>query len=228
METIIQEIEDRAVRGKKVKALRRAGITPANIYGHGIESRAVQANTDALEKTLAKAGYTQLITLKNPADKDRRVLLKDLQRDILSSQLLHVDFHQVKLTDKVKVSIPIIFEGEAKASRRNDLNVLEYLNSIDVECLPTEIPENITVNISELAEAGDRLLVSDLTLDDRISVSTHQDDILIAVSQAKMEAEVEEIEEVEAEEAVEEEAVAETEAEAEKPAEAEAEEQSEE
>ncbi len=194
MENIIQEIETRIITGKKVKVLRRAGITPANIYGPGIESQAVQANSADLEKTLSKSGYTQLITLKRPADKDRQVLVKDLQRDILTGQLLHVDFHQVSLTEKVKVSVPIIFKGEARASRRNDLNVLDHLNSIEVECLPTEIPESVTIDISKLAEAGDRLFVSDLIVVEKISILTRADEILVSVSQARIEEKIEEVE----------------------------------
>ena len=218
METLTQEIENRSMTGKKVKALRRAGITPANIFGHGIESHSIQANTVTLEKTLARAGGTHLITLKNPSDKDRQVLVTGIRKDPITGKLLHVDFHQVSLKDKVKVAVPLVFEGETKASRRNDLVVLENLNSIEVECLPTEIPENITIDISELAEAGDRLLVSDLILDEKITVLTNPDDMLIAVSQAR--AEVEEVVEEAAEAEV-------TEAEATAPAEAAPEEQSE-
>ena len=97
-----------------------------------------------------KAGKTQLVTLKNPADSDRKVLIKKIQRDPLSRRLLHVDFHQVSLTDKVKIAVPLVFEGEARASRRSELVVLENLNAVDVECLPTEIPENITMGDSRV------------------------------------------------------------------------------
>ncbi len=199
MEAIIQEIENRTITGKKVKSLRREGITPANIYGHGIESHSIQAETATLKKTIAHAGGTQLITLKNPAEEDRQVLIKRAQKDPLTGELLHVDFHQVSLKDKVKVAVPLIFKGETRASRRNDLVVLENLNSIEVECLPTEIPENITIDISELAEAGDRLLVSDLILDEEITVLTNPDDMLISVSQARAEVEEGEEEAAEAE-----------------------------
>ena len=189
MATIEQEIQDRAVTGKKVKTLRRAGVTPANIFGAGMESHAVQVETAVLEKTLMKAGKTQLITLKNPADKDRQVLIKKIQRDPVSRKLLHVDFHQVSLKDKVKIAVPLVFEGEARASRRSDLLVLENLNSVEVECLPTEIPESITIDISELTEAGDRLSVSDLVVEEQITILNDPDDILISVSHAKAEEE---------------------------------------
>jgi large subunit ribosomal protein L25 len=191
MKTLQQEVENRSITGKKVKSLRRAGITPANIFGAGIESHSIQADTVTLLKTLVKAGGTQLITLKNPSDKDRKVLIKGIHVDPLTDKLLHVDFHQVSLKDKVKVAVPLVFEGEAPASRKKDLVLLENLNSIDVECLPTEIPENIVVDISGLAEAGDRLLVSDLPIDEKITVFTHEDELVASVSQAKVVEEVE-------------------------------------
>jgi large subunit ribosomal protein L25 len=201
MATIIQKIQTRTVIGKKVKTLRRSGITPANIYRAGFESLAVQGDTTLMEKTLSKAGKTQLVTLQNPDDSDRQVLIKKIQRDPLSRQLLHIDFHQVSLKDKVKIAVPLIFEGEARASRRSDLLVLENINAIDVECLPAEIPENITVDISELTEAGDRLTVEDLVIDEKIAILNDPEDILISVSYAKAEEEFGEEEEGEAAEA---------------------------
>ena len=199
MASISQQIEIRTTKGKKVKRLRREGVTPANIFGAGLESESVQANTIALEKTLNRAGYTQLITLQSTSGGDRRVLVKDIQRDPLTGQLLHVDFHQVKLTDKVRVSIPLVFEGEAPASRRKDLLLLENANSIDVECLPTENPERITIDISKLAEAGDRILAGDVPLDEKMTLLTDPEEFLIAVSQARMEEEIEVVEEEEVE-----------------------------
>lgn len=189
MAIIEQEIQDRTIIGRKAKALRRLGITPANIYGAGIESRAIQAETSLLEKTLTKAGKTQLVTLKNPDDQDRQVLIKKIQRDPVSRKLIHVDFHQVSLKDKVKIAVPLVFEGEARASRRSDLVVLENLTSIEVECLPTEIPEHISVDISELADAGDRLTAGDLTVEEKITILNDPEDILISVSHAKAEEE---------------------------------------
>ncbi len=191
METITLEIKDRTITGKKVKILRRDGMIPANIYGPGIESHSIQTYTADMEKTLLRAGGTQLVTLKNPSDNERKVLIKRAQRDPLSGRLLHVDFHQVSLKDKIKVSVPLAFEGESRATRRNDLILLENLNAIEVECLPTEIPEKLIIDISGLEEAGDRLLASDLVIDANIVMLTNPEDILISVSQAKAE-EVEE------------------------------------
>lgn len=202
METIVQEVKDRTIVGRRVRALRKMGVTPANIFGPGLESRSIQAETADLEKTLSQAGGTHLITLKNPSDEDRKVLVKGIQRDTITGKLLHVDFHQVSLKDKVRVSVPLVFEGEAPATRRKELVFLENLSSIEVECLPTEIPGNISVDVSGMAEAGDSITVGQLSVDSRVTIISSPDDTVARVSLAKVtEIEEEVEEEVEAEEA---------------------------
>lgn len=158
-----------------------------------------------------------MITMKIPSYKrDRRVLVKNVQRNSITGRLLHVDFYQISMTEKLKVVVPIIFDGVAPASSRNDFVVLENLTSVEVECLPADIPENIHVDITGLAEAGDHILVSDLIVDEKVTLLTSSDDIIASVSLAKIAAELEEMEEeVVAEEAEVEGAAAEAEAEAE-------------
>ena len=211
METLVHEVETRTILGKKVKALRRSGITPANIFGHGIDSVSIQSNTFDLEKLISKAGGTRMITLKNPAFKrDRRVLIKSVHRDAITGKLIHVDFYQVSMKDKLKVEVPLVFQGEAPASRRKDLVLLETMGSVEVECLPTDIPENIPVDISELSEAGDHILVGNLVIDGKVTLLTNAEDIIAKVDHVKA-AEIieeEEVEEVEGEEAAEAEAAA--------------------
>lgn len=204
METKMLKVENRMTLGKKVNALRREGITPANVFGHGIESQAIKVDAVEMEKILAKAGATHMITLNDVSSKgDRRVLIKGVQRDPITRKLLHVDFYQVRMKDKVKVEVPLVFQGESPASGRKDLVLLENLRSVEVECLPSDIPESIAVDLSKLAQAGDHLLVSDLTLNDNITVLTSSEEVIARVIRTKA-AEVAEVAEVagEGEEAV--------------------------
>lgn len=196
METLQQLVETRTVLGKKVRALRRAGMTPANVYGSKVDSVAIQVDTANMEKLLSLAGRTRMITMKIPSYKrDRRVLVKNVQRNSITGKLLHVDFYQVSMTDKLKVVVPIVFDGVAPASSRNDFVVLENLNSVEVECLPADIPENIHVDISGLVDAGDHILVSNLIVDEKVTLLTSLDDTVASVSLAKIAAELEEMEE---------------------------------
>lgn len=195
----MQEVEKRTIFGKKVKALRRSGVTPANVFGHGIESIAIQVETAEIEKLIRQAGGTRMIQLKNPSfTQEHSVLVKHVQRDAISGKLLHIDFYKVSMEDKIKVGVPIIFEGESPASRRKELVLLEIIGSVEVECLPTDIPENIVVNRESLADAGDHILVGDIALDDKVSMLTSPEDVIAKVEHAKT-AEIEEAAEEEGE-----------------------------
>ncbi|MDY6911732.1 MAG: 50S ribosomal protein L25 [Chloroflexota bacterium] len=192
-ETLVQEIENRTAMGKKVKALRRVGMIPANIFGRGTESKAIQLNTHEAESILVKAGGTQMITLKNPStQEDCMVLVKGVQRDPISGKLFHVDFYRVRMEDKIKVEVPLIFGDDAPASQRKDLVLLENMYSVEVECMPVDIPENISVDMSKLAEAGDHVLVGDLSISEKLTILTNPDDVIARVSVVKQVAEEEE------------------------------------
>lgn len=199
MDPIALEAEKRATLGKKVKALRRDGITPANIFGHSIGSQAIQVKTEEVEKVLAKAGATHMIMIKGPSFKrSRRVLTKGVQRDAITGKLLHIDFHQISMKDKVRVEVPLVFQGESPASHRKDLILLENLRSVEVECLPSDIPANIEIDLTKLEEAGDHILISDLGLGDNVTILTRSDDVVARVEFAKVvEVEEEEVEELE-------------------------------
>ena len=198
MDPIVLEAEKRMKVGKKVKALRREGITPANIFGNKAASVAIQIDTVEVEKVLAKAGATHMIMIKGPSfKKSRRVLTKGVQRDPLSGKLLHIDFHQVSMKDKVKVVVPLVFVGDSPVTRRKDLLLLENLSSVELECLPGAIPENLEVDVTKLEEAGDSILVGDLVLAEGVVVLTNAEDAMVRISVAKVMEEAAEAVEVE-------------------------------
>lgn len=219
MESIVLDVKKRTVLGKKVKDLRRQGITPANVFGGGIESQSIEMVTAEAEKVLAKAGSTHLVTLKEGGSKtQRRVLAKRVQRDAITGELIHVDFHQVRMKAKVKVEVPLAFEGDSPAYSRKDLLLFEESHSVEVECLPGDIPESIVADVSSLAESGDQLLVKDLQLSGEVTILTSPEMIVARVAPAKkaeVEKAPEEEEAVAEEEAVEEPAVEESESAAE-------------
>lgn len=200
MEIMELEVENRTTLRKKVKALRRSGMTPANIFGHAIESQAVQVNTAKAEKVLRRAGSTHMIALKSPSWQNiHRVLVKNVQRDPISGRLFHIDFYEVRMEDKVKVEVPLLFQGESPAAQRAGLVLVQNLRAVEVECLPGDIPENIAVDLSRLAQAGDHILVGSLKVDG-LTILTHPEEMIARVARARA-AEVREAA-VEVEEAV--------------------------
>jgi len=210
MDKIELEVTNREILGKKVKHLRRQGITPVHLFGHGIESLALQCDTDELEQVLSQAGYTGLIGLKlDKEKKPRTVVVREFDRDWRRGKLLHVDFYQVKMEEKIKLEVPVVLVGEAPALKSKD-NMLEHeLEALTIECLPAKIPASVEVDISSFTEPGQAIRIKDIALDKDITVLNDPELVVVKISWRpveKVEEEVVEVveEEVEAEEAVEE------------------------
>jgi large subunit ribosomal protein L25 len=209
MDKIELEVTNREILGKKVKHLRRQGITPVHLFGHGIKSLALQCDTGELEQVLAKAGHTGLIGLKlGKEKKPRTVVVREFDRDWRRGRLLHVDFYQIKMEEKIRVEVPIVLVGEAPALKSKD-NMLEHeLETLSVECLPAKIPANVEVDISSFTEPGQAIRVKDIALDKDIAILNDPELVVVKISWRPVEKVEEELVEV-VEEAVEAEKVVE-------------------
>ena len=182
MDQLNLKANNREVSGKGVRFLRRQGITPLHLFGHGVESLALQAETTTVEKSISQAGETRLIYLT--VDKERKarpVLVREIQRDPLSRRLIHVDFYQVKMDEKVEVEVPIILVGKAPALDVKGNVIQQELESLTVEAFPDKIPTHISVDVSSLAEVGHLIRVSDIKVESGIDISTHADRVIVTV-----------------------------------------------
>ena len=177
------KVANRGILGKKVKHLRRQGITPVHVFGHGIESLALQCDARELERVLSQAGQARLINLKLAKEKKpRTVVVREFDRDWRKGQLVHVDFYQVKMEEKIRVEVPVVLLGEAPALKSKE-NMLEHeLGAFTVECLPAKIPNNIEVDISSLTELDQAIRVKDITLDKDITVLNNPDLVVAKIS----------------------------------------------
>jgi len=190
MEGLTIEAEKRNILGKKTSVLRRQGITPAHLFGHGLESLALECDTAKLNRLIARAGRTRLIALGIKGDKEaRNVFIKEIQRDACSGELLHVDFHQVKRTEKVRVEVPIVLVGEAPAMKGKGHNLIQSLTSLSIECLPDKLPPQIEVELSPLEEVGQTIYVRDIPLSPDITVHTDPDQMVVRISEIRVEKE---------------------------------------
>lgn len=223
MDTVKLEAEPRSVLGKKVKLLRRASLVPANMYGHGRDSVALQLSEKHVTQRITRASRSTLFSLSLNGGEPETVLVKEVQRHPTSGRVLHVDFYQVAMTEKLKASVPLHFMGDAPAVKQFNGSLLHNLTTVDVESLPGDLPAVIEVDVSGLATLEDTLHVSDLQVPDGVEVLTGPDELIAkVVPPAAAEEEVVEAEEAAAEEAAE--AVAEGEQPAEAAAQPEAEE----
>ena len=202
MEQIELQATTREMFGKKVRFLRRQGVIPIHLFGHNVESVALQCDAAQLQRVLAQAGKTRLINLKlDEAKRPRNVVVREVQRDLRTGGVLHVDFYQLRMAEKIKVDVPIVLVGEAPALKSKENTLSQELNSLTVECLPKQIPANVGVDLSPLTEAGQAIRVKDLVLDEEVTILNNPEVLVVKVSLRPREKVVEEVVAEEAEEA---------------------------
>jgi len=154
---------------------------------------------------------TRLISLEIENDKHpRNVFIREIQRQASTGDLIHVDFYQVRKTERMKAEVPIILVGEAPVMKVRGRSLMQTLNSLSIECLPDKIPPQIEVDLSPLQEVNQSIYVRDITLNPDITVNTDLNQLVVKASEA-VTRKAEEIEEVVEEEAAEVKAEAETE-----------------
>jgi len=183
MDKLELALTNRDILGKRVRFLRRQGITPAHLFGHGIESMALQGDTAKIEKLLAQAGKAKLINLKlDKEKKPRLVLLREFQRGPIRGELLHIDFFQVKSKEKITVEVPIVLLGEAPALDTTGNTLMQELDTLTVECLPAKIPAEIELDISSLTEPEQMIRVKDIKLGRGITILNDPDLAVVKIS----------------------------------------------
>lgn len=191
MEKLAIHATTRKVLGKKVKTLRNTDITPIHVFGRGIESLALQAETPAMEKLLKQAGSTHLIALAVDKHKEpHNVMISNVQRNSISGRLIHVDFHEIQMGELITVSIPLRFVGDSPAAKSKSVSLLRNTSSIRVQCLPANIPLNIPVDITHLADVGDSVFVKELKIPKDVTVLEEPEELVIRVYRPRVEVEV--------------------------------------
>lgn len=167
------KLDVREVHGKKVARLRKEGLTPGVVYGHGIEPLAVQADAGELRKVVAHAGKHTPVSLTGV--KRRIAMIKSVDYDPTKhGAIRHVAFHAVKADEPVHAEVPIRLVGEGEsAAEKAGLVVLQAIDKIEVKALPMELPDALEVSIVELADAGDKITVGDITLPNGVELVEH-------------------------------------------------------
>jgi large subunit ribosomal protein L25 len=198
MEEIQLLANRRTVVGKQVNALRREGLIPAIVYGGGGESIPVELNAKEAIKILNETSTSTLITLKVGKD-DHRVLLRDIQYDVIKRIPIHVDFLRVEMDTAIRTSVPIDFVGEAPGVKEQGGVLVIGLDELEIEALPADLPDKVVVDLEVLEEIDSMIIVSDVFVGKGVEVLTEPDEVLAHIVYQ----EIEEIEEEEVEAVVE-------------------------
>jgi len=187
--------EARKITGRKVKQLRKEGFIPANIYGKKVKSKSVTIKLEEFQKVFAEAGETGLINLDIKGDKEkenRAVLVANVQMHPVSDTPIHVDFHQVDLKEKVTAEVSVELVGESPAEKQSLGTVVQYIDEVEVEALPTDLPEKFVIDVSKLEAVDQAVFVKDLEFDKaKVEVKTDLESIVVKVEPPQKEEVVE-------------------------------------
>jgi len=193
--------EPREVVGKKVKALRNAGKVPGIIYGVHAVPQPIQIDERALGRFLAHSGGSALLNINVRGEASPRpAIIRDAQRDPITQRLLHIDFLQVSLTEKVATSVPVVLVGEAPAVVEGHGTLIQGITSVNIECLPTDIPDEIAVDVSGLAEVDQSITVGDIAPPEGVEIQDPPEQMVVRVVLEREEEEFEEVPTAELEE----------------------------
>ncbi|MCA9337668.1 50S ribosomal protein L25 [Candidatus Saccharibacteria bacterium] len=208
-EDIVLELEKRDAVGKGLNALRSEGTIPAVIHNHGKESIIVMAPTIAMNKVYQQAGKTQPVNLK-VGKETYLAIIKDADFDPKKNLLRHVVFNAVRQDQPVEAQVPIVLDGEEIPAEKAGLLVIPTLEHVTIEALPKDLIDSLSVDVTKLAEIGDKLHVSDIVVPSGVTIKEEPEQTIVVVEQPKAQMSEEAAEESEEGEATEEGASAET------------------
>ena len=184
MDSLTIEARPREERGRHVHALRRHGRIPVVVYGHRQESLPLATDERSLDRIWHRAGRTHLIDLVIDGQRPRKVLIRDLQRHPRTGRLLHADFFAVNLLEKLTADIPLVVVGDAPAVTDTKVGqLLQTVNSIRVECLPSDLPPQFTVDVSSLVEVDQSITLRQVVLPEGVTlVHGDLDEVVVKVA----------------------------------------------
>jgi large subunit ribosomal protein L25 len=180
------EVERRMVTGKSVKHLRRQGLIPGNLYGKDRPSQPIQMNGHELSKFIATHGRATLIELHLDGNKKgETVMVQQVQREAVTHDIQHVDFLHIVMSKPVRMYVPIHLEGEAPAVTRENGVLLHVLEAVEIEALPANLPQALSMDISDILDLKSIRHVSDLTLPSGVTLLTSADEVILKIEQPR-------------------------------------------
>lgn len=186
MSKISLKTEKRTVKGKKVKKLRREGLIPLNLFGKDIKSIALSAKFVDFKKVFHRARTTQVVYLEL-GDKEYPALVQNTQIHPVTRLILHVDLKKIDLKEKTEVEVPVEVVGELSVVKSGEADLILIQDRVLVECLPTKIPEKISIDISQLAGIGSEVRIKDLAQSQDYKYLGEPEELVMQIVEAKKE-----------------------------------------
>ena len=171
------EVQKREVTGKKVASLRAGGVMPAVVYGKKQETTPIQMNERQFEALWKEAGESTVVSLKG-LDGEVNALIYSVDRDPVKGQLRHVDFYAVEKGQRVEVEVPIDFVGTAPAVKELGGTLVKVMYNVTVDAEPTNIPSEVTVDISSLKDFDAQLVAGNVNLPSGVTLVTDAEEVI--------------------------------------------------
>lgn len=190
METLQLHADRRTVSGKANKKLRQTNSLPGVVYGHGVPSTSVTVDAIAFQKAYRTAGSSSLVDLAIDDAAPVKVLIHAVQQHTTKSTPIHVDFYQVRMTEKVQTDIELNFVGESTAVKEAGGILIRTLDKVKVESLPGDLVPAIDVDLTALKTFSDRIHVKDILAPKGITILDGGDEVVASVTPPRSEEEL--------------------------------------
>jgi len=178
----------RTVMGRKVRQLRREGMIPATVYGHGFDSMSIQINAKELAKMFEHVGESGLIELIID-EKNYPIIFRNPQYHPVWGEMVHIDCYKVNLKEKITATVPIEFIGESMAVKLGNI-LVPVTEEVEVEALPADLPEKIVVDLAVLETLESVITVADLVVEkDKVEIKTAPDQVVVKIEEPRVEEE---------------------------------------
>jgi large subunit ribosomal protein L25 len=181
MSKIVINAEPRTIVGKQVRQIRRQGKIPAVIYGHKIQPQAISLDFRDASKKLEGLSASSLVEVQL-GGKTHTVIVREKQMNYVRAEIIHVDFQEVSLTEKLRAHVEVVLEGVSPAIKTWDAVLVTGITEIEVESYPQDLPEKFIVDVTKLTEIGDVVHVKDIEISPKVEVLSNPDEMVVLVT----------------------------------------------
>jgi large subunit ribosomal protein L25 len=186
MEKVVLQATKRSVIGKQVQQLRRQGVLPGVVYGHGVEPTSISMDAHSAGLILPRLTDSSIVYIALEG-KEIPALVREKQKNYIRNIYTHIDFQAVSLTEKIRTHVSLHFHGVAPAIKAFQAAIVTNMEKIEVEALPADLPQRIEIDLSKLAELGDAVHVRDLSVSDKVTVLTDLDEVIVVATSTQEE-----------------------------------------
>ena len=190
-QNIILQVELREGKQGELEKLNPQEFIPAVIYGAGKDNKYLKIKAQDFCKVYKEAGESNLIDLQIGKDKDiSKIIIKDVQRDVVKDFAIHVDFYEVDMTKQITTEIPLNFIGESKAVRELGAELIKNMDAVEVKCLPGSLVGHIDIDISSLEKCDDSIKLHSIILPEGISLVLEGNEAIVSAKEPRIQEEV--------------------------------------